>query len=366
MTWYYALGNERQGPVDDAALDRLVATGVVTQDTLVWKAGMADWQPLSQARPRMAAPPTPVLPPPPAAITPTPAAGAPDTQPRFGTPAPVFTPAPTAQPTPTPTPGAYGAPGGGYGAAGWSQPGAAPSSDPDQLYARIVSEGRTFAIGDVVGRGWQLVMDNFGLAVLTTAVVWIAIIAGGAIPCIGIIVSLVARPVLLGGLFLFFIKLARGQNAEFGDAFAGFSDSFLQLFLQGLVFTVLQICSMIPGGILMFMGVGLSERSEAIGVMLILIGALLSIPPAVYLFIIWVFSLPLIIDKRMDFWPAMELSRKAASRVLLPTLGLMFLCWLMMLGGIVALCLGIFVALPIIFASVTMAYEDMFGDGVRR
>ena len=39
MTWYYALGNERQGPIDDTALDRLVATGVVTPDTLVWKAG---------------------------------------------------------------------------------------------------------------------------------------------------------------------------------------------------------------------------------------------------------------------------------------------------------------------------------------
>ena len=96
MTWYYALGNERQGPIDDAALDRLIATGVVTQDTLVWKAGMADWQPLAQARPRAAAPPTPVMPPPPAAITPAPAAitpapaaGVPDAQPRFGTPAPV-------------------------------------------------------------------------------------------------------------------------------------------------------------------------------------------------------------------------------------------------------------------------------------
>ena len=88
MTWYYALGNERQGPIDDAALDRLIATGVVRQDTLVWKAGMADWQPLAQARPQAAAPPTPVIPPPPAAITPAPAAAAPDTQPRFGTPTP--------------------------------------------------------------------------------------------------------------------------------------------------------------------------------------------------------------------------------------------------------------------------------------
>ena len=94
MTWYYALGNERQVPIDDAALDRLIATGVVRQDTLVWKAGMADWQPLAQARPQAAAPPTPVIPPPAAAITPAPAAPAPDPQPRFGTPTPSSAPVP--------------------------------------------------------------------------------------------------------------------------------------------------------------------------------------------------------------------------------------------------------------------------------
>ena len=94
MTWYYAVGNERQGPVDDATLDRLIATGTVTPDTLVWKAGMADWQPLSQARPRITPASAPVVPPPPAALTPSPAPTPtpapaptdPSTQPRFGSP----------------------------------------------------------------------------------------------------------------------------------------------------------------------------------------------------------------------------------------------------------------------------------------
>ena len=114
MTWYYALGNERQGPIDDAALDRLIATGVVTQDTLVWKAGMADWQPLAQARPRAAAPPTPVIPPPPAAITPAPAAE-PDTQPRR-------TPTPSARRRRRGRRGGSGY-GAGASAGGWSAPG---------------------------------------------------------------------------------------------------------------------------------------------------------------------------------------------------------------------------------------------------
>src|SRR5215203_565806 len=120
MTWYYALGNERQGPIDDAALDRLIAAGTVTPETLVWRAGMADWQPLAQARPRATPVPTPVIPPPPAAIT-TPVAADPSTEPRFGTPVTPVTPAPAA----APAAGAYGAAGSGYasasGAAGWSE-----------------------------------------------------------------------------------------------------------------------------------------------------------------------------------------------------------------------------------------------------
>jgi hypothetical protein len=50
MNWYYEQSGQRQGPVPDAELDRLLATGVITQSTLVWCEGMADWAPLGQAR----------------------------------------------------------------------------------------------------------------------------------------------------------------------------------------------------------------------------------------------------------------------------------------------------------------------------
>ena len=52
MTWYYAAGGERLGPIDDAELDRLSAAGVVTGETLVWHAGQDGWRPLREARPQ--------------------------------------------------------------------------------------------------------------------------------------------------------------------------------------------------------------------------------------------------------------------------------------------------------------------------
>lgn len=45
MEWYYAVGTERKGPVSDDDLRRLAQEGVVTASTLVWREGMAQWQP---------------------------------------------------------------------------------------------------------------------------------------------------------------------------------------------------------------------------------------------------------------------------------------------------------------------------------
>lgn len=47
MAWYYANAGQRAGPVEESELHELYAVGQVRGDTLVWKAGMAEWQPLS-------------------------------------------------------------------------------------------------------------------------------------------------------------------------------------------------------------------------------------------------------------------------------------------------------------------------------
>jgi uncharacterized RDD family membrane protein YckC len=44
MKWYYADGGKQIGPVEESALDDLVRQGVVRDDTLVWREGMAAWQ----------------------------------------------------------------------------------------------------------------------------------------------------------------------------------------------------------------------------------------------------------------------------------------------------------------------------------
>jgi uncharacterized RDD family membrane protein YckC len=53
MNWYYANGGEKQGPVDQAAFDRLGAEGVIQQATLVWHEGLTDWQRYADTEPAM-------------------------------------------------------------------------------------------------------------------------------------------------------------------------------------------------------------------------------------------------------------------------------------------------------------------------
>ncbi len=78
MNWYYADGGKQAGPVDEAALDELAQQGVVRDDTLVWREGLASWQPHGTARPKPAPPPpppaAPPIPPAPSMAPPPPAA----------------------------------------------------------------------------------------------------------------------------------------------------------------------------------------------------------------------------------------------------------------------------------------------------
>lgn len=46
--WYYQQGTNRMGPVDEATLKGMLASGTISIDTLVWTNGMTSWIPLQQ------------------------------------------------------------------------------------------------------------------------------------------------------------------------------------------------------------------------------------------------------------------------------------------------------------------------------
>jgi uncharacterized RDD family membrane protein YckC len=50
MNWYYVDQGQQAGPVDDPQLEELRRSGKLQSDTLVWREGMANWAPYSEAK----------------------------------------------------------------------------------------------------------------------------------------------------------------------------------------------------------------------------------------------------------------------------------------------------------------------------
>ena len=71
----------------------------------------------------------------------------------------------------------------------------------------------------------------------------------------------------------------------------------------------------------------------------------------------------IILDKRLDFWQAMELSRKVVTRHWWQVFGFALVCLLVMICGMLLCFIGVFIAMPIVKAATVYAYEDIFGAG---
>ena len=149
------------------------------------------------------------------------------------------------------------------------------SNDPA---APLLAAEPDFDVGLCLGHAWSLLMGNFALLTIASTLIWVP----GEIPIIGGALS----GVLSGGLYLVYLKRIRGQETSIGEAFAGFSGSFVNLFLAGVVTIILTS-----------------------------IAYCFCVLPCIYLKVAWIFAFALVIDKRLEFWTAMELSRTVASRV---------------------------------------------------
>jgi hypothetical protein len=219
--------------------------------------------------------------------------------------------------------------------------------------------GRDFEldIGSCISRSWDLVKQNFwpvvGISLLIMVISGIInqIIGLASGPVVrGVILqrrvspggmsiiigtSLLGSPVytlLMAGLFKYYLKLIRAEGPTIADAFAGFSPIAGQLILLGLVNGILST-----------------------------IGYLLCIIPGVYLSVSWIFALPLVIDRSLPFWDAMELSRKVVGKHWFITFAFLLVIGLLAACGIIACCVGILVTMPIASVALMYAYEDIFG-----
>ena len=84
--------------------------------------------------------------------------------------------------------------------------------------------------------------------------------------------------------------------------------------------------------------------------------------PLIYLQTCWAFTLPLIIDKELNFWTAMKTSRKQVGKHWWHVFGLVILIGLLNVAGMLVCCVGVLFTMPIGFAALMFAYETIFTE----
>jgi len=246
-----------------------------------------------------------------------------------------------------------------------------PPLAPSAWSADTLDRDYDLDIGGCVSNAWTLVTGNFGL-ILGATVVFMLVQAGlsllGMIPFVGTIFSLLSVVVngpLIGGLYYFFLKNIRRQPADIGDIFAGFRLSFPQLLLGYLVAALLAGLSAVPGALLMIYPIyQMAQHHQAIPLMLVwACGAgIVAVVPLIYFSTCWIFAVPLIIDKQMDFWKAMGTSRQMVNKHWWAVFGLLVVCGLINFAGVLACCVGVLISAPVVIGTIMYAYERIFSS----
>jgi hypothetical protein len=179
--------------------------------------------------------------------------------------------------------------------------------------------------GHWIGAGWNLVMADLPMYILLGLVF---LTLNGVVPLI------ISGP-LTAGFHIYLMKRTFGRRAEFADLFAGFN-----FFVPALVASLV---------ISLFVGAA----------------TLLCIIPGLVVAAMYKFTYLFIVDKRMDFWPAMEASRMTVrndyfgfSMFLLALVGINVL-------GVLCCLVGILVTVPVTLAAITVAYKECVGFEAR-
>lgn len=175
--------------------------------------------------------------------------------------------------------------------------------------------------GHWIGAGWDLVKQDMGMFFLLALVFSIL---NSAVPLI------LAGPLCVG-LHLYCMKRLLNRRAEFADLFTGFN-----FFVPALVASLIISLFTFAGG-------------------------LLCIIPGLVLAAMYKFTYLFILDKRMDFWPAMQASHAIVKQDYFGfTMFLVALIGVNLLG-IICCIIGIFIAIPVTFAAITVAYQEIVG-----
>jgi hypothetical protein len=346
MNWFYATKDQTQaGPVDDAALASLLASGTITNETLIWKQGMASWTPYA------------------AIFNPPPQGGSNAT--RCAECGQAFPPDQLIMLAGRPICAAckpVALQKFQEGVVSFGNP-----VDAEELWRKVEQRGFDFSIGSVLSRSWNMVKGNFWPCLGVTLLAYLIMMGASQIPILGLVAVFLVQSQMMAGLGWYFVKQFRGEPATLNDSFEGFRRGFGQqalymLIMMGIFMGVIFVIAIIAAITIPLLSKGGGSGNES---MLIGIFVVVMIPVILamwYLVLCWIFTPLLILEKGLKATAAMKLSRRVVHLRFWKLLGFFIVLGLISLASLLALIIGMFFVLPVLFAAMARLYEDAFGE----
>ncbi|HEX8138804.1 MAG TPA: hypothetical protein VF544_14650 [Pyrinomonadaceae bacterium] len=213
--------------------------------------------------------------------------------------------------------------------------------------------------------GWSLIKSQYWLFLGITAV---GILVGSVGP-----MAILLGPMMCG-IYLCLLARMRGEAVSFELLFKGF-DYFAQSLIATLIQVVPVMLVLVPFYLVFFfMFVGNMNRPRRRGAppdpaefypLLILMGVLVLVAIVFGALVgaLFIFTYPLIVEKRLAALEAVKLSFRAAMANLGGVLGLILLNMVIGFAGLLLCYVGALLVLPIHYASWAVAYRQVFPLG---
>ena len=174
---------------------------------------------------------------------------------------------------------------------------------------------------------------------------------------LGFFFNLIISGPLYGGLFYVFLRVLRCQPTGIHDLFIGFRKYFVPLVLAQLMVLFITMLSCVFTFAFTFVTL-ISHKSALFYPFAIL--TIVSMLPPIHLSVCWFFTLVIVVDKGLDYWPAMQLSRDRVHPQWILLAGLIIIAGLVGLSGSLFHQDAVVLTLPLFIAIVVSAYEDLF------
>lgn len=202
--------------------------------------------------------------------------------------------------------------------------------DP-KTFDKLINEGYEVEPSKYLKEGWEIFKSRAGEFIVFTVIIAAAAALFSKLNFIGSLATTAVVPPLYAGFIIVVFMLFKGQEVRFSDFFKGFN-YFLPLVLASIVMSIL-----------------------------IALGMILLILPGIYLMVSYMFVSLLIVDYHMEFWQAMETSRRIVTKNWFPLFVFALLLAVINMLGTLALGIGLLVTIPVSVCAVCVAYRDIVG-----